>query len=29
VLTADQWQKFQQVRDEMKSRRGPGAPPNR
>ena len=24
VLTPDQWQKFQQVRDEMKARRGPG-----
>jgi Spy/CpxP family protein refolding chaperone len=24
VLTPDQWQKFQQMRDEMKARRGPG-----
>jgi len=26
VLTPDQWQKFQQVRDEMKARRGARAP---
>jgi len=24
VLTPDQWQKFQQLRDEMRARRGPG-----
>ena len=24
VLTPDQWKKFQQMRDEMKARRGPG-----
>ena len=24
VLTTDQWQKFQQMRDEMRGRRGPG-----
>jgi DNA anti-recombination protein RmuC len=26
VLTGDQWQKFQQMRNEMRARRGPGAP---
>src|SRR3954470_16938794 len=26
VLTGDQWEKFQQVRDETRSRRGTGAP---
>ena len=26
VLTSDQWQQFQQMRDEMRARRGPGAP---
>ena len=29
VLTPDQWQKFQQMRDEMRSRRGRPGPPNR
>ena len=29
VLTADQWQKFQQMRNEMRARRGRGDLPNR